>query len=150
MTIGRRIVAALGLAGVIVAVILWQWLTAPVEWGPVDSMIRQAGQNLVSCLGSRWPVAARNTSEGLPCVLVSFVCRLGFWGGGSCGLRQGTFHGSQAEPYPSVTIGDSVLHNRRSGGNGGSVPFVQKNRGQRVPFRESFPLVPLGKGKNAG
>ena len=52
MKIGRRIVAALGLAGVIVAVILWQWLTAPVEWGPVDSMIRQAGQNLVSCSGS--------------------------------------------------------------------------------------------------
>ena len=30
-----------------------------------------------------------DTSEGLPCVLVSFVCRLGFWGGGWCGLRPG-------------------------------------------------------------
>ena len=79
MKIGSRIVAALGLAGVIVAVILWQWLTAPVEWGPVDSMIRQAGQNLVSCPGS--PLVGCWWIPHLLCLASRFVLFATAWTG---------------------------------------------------------------------
>jgi hypothetical protein len=74
MSGSRRIVAALGWAGVIVAVILWQWLTAPVEWGPVDTVIRQTGLKLVSCLWVPLKRIRPDTTRNPPPVGESFVC----------------------------------------------------------------------------
>ena len=71
----RRTAAALGVAGVIVAVILWQWLTAPVEWGPADAVIRQTGLKLVSCPWVPLKRIRPDTTRNPPPVGKSFVCR---------------------------------------------------------------------------
>ena len=76
----RRTAAALG---VIVAVILWQWLTAPVEWGPVDAVIRQPGLKLVSCPWVPLKRIRPDTSCDLPPVGESFVCRWSHGGRGA-------------------------------------------------------------------
>jgi hypothetical protein len=79
----RRTAAALGVGGVIVAVILWQWLTAPVEWGPVDAVIRQTGLKLVSCPWVPLKRIRPDTSCDLPPVGESFVCRWSHGGRGA-------------------------------------------------------------------
>jgi hypothetical protein len=71
----RRTAAALGVGGVIVAVILWQWLTAPVEWGPADAVIRQTGLKLVSCPWVPLKRIRPDTTRNPPPVGESFVCR---------------------------------------------------------------------------
>ena len=133
----RRTAAALGVGGVIVAVILWQWLTAPVEWGPADAVIRQTGLKLVSCPWVPLKRIRPDTSCDLPPVGESFVCRWPHGGRGAVrpavagGVRRWAVGPPAAPGRLAGRILQTVFERRETLGGDTTTLAIAQGQGQR-------------------